>query len=51
MTHQLIGGLDFRTLLTGPRLADEGNMKLKSLYYEQGSPTGSGQFFMNFDLH
>jgi len=51
MTHQLIGGLDFRTLLTGPQLASEGNMKLKSLYYEQGSPIGSGQFFMYFGLH
>ena len=50
ITHQLIGGLDFRTLLTGPPLADEGNMKLKSLYYEQDSPPGSGQFFMHFDL-
>jgi riboflavin biosynthesis pyrimidine reductase len=50
MTHQLIGGLDFRTLLTGPPLADEGNMTLKSLYYEPDSPPGSGQFFMHFDL-
>ncbi len=50
ITHQLIGGLDFRTLLTGPPLADEGNMTLKSLYYEPNSPLGSGQFFMHFDL-
>ena len=50
ITHQLIGGLDFRTLLTGPPLADEGNMKLNSLYYELDSPPGSGQFFMQFDL-
>jgi riboflavin biosynthesis pyrimidine reductase len=50
ITHQLIGGLDFRTLLTGPPLADEGNMKLKTLYYDQDSPSGSGQFFMQFDL-
>lgn len=49
-THQLIGGMDFRTLLTGPPLANEGNMKLKSLYYEQNSPAGSGLFFMQFDL-
>ncbi len=50
ITHQLIGGLDFRTLLTGPQLSDEGNMKLKSLYYESDSSSGSGQFFMYFDL-
>jgi len=50
LTHQLIGGLDFRTLLTGPALAGEGSMILKSLYYQQGSPPGAGQFFMQFDL-
>ena len=50
ITHQLIGGLDFRTLLTGPPLAKEGNMKLESLYYEQNLPPGSGQFFLQFDV-
>ncbi len=50
ITHQLIGGEDFRTLLTGPKLGDEGNLILKSLFYDQHSPTGSGQFFMQFDL-
>ncbi|NOQ94602.1 MAG: riboflavin biosynthesis protein RibD [Methylophaga sp.] len=50
ITHQLVGGLNFRTLLTGSPLADVGNMKLKSLYYDQNSPPGSGQFFMHFDL-
>ncbi|OQK18420.1 riboflavin biosynthesis protein RibD [Methyloprofundus sedimenti] len=50
ITHQLIGGLDFRTLLTGPPLENKVNMKLKSLYYEPDSPPGSGQFFMHLDL-
>lgn len=50
ITHQLIGGLDFRTLLTGPPLLGEGDMTLKSLYYQANCPTGSGQFFMQFDL-
>ncbi len=50
ITHQLIGGLDFRTLLTGPPLFDEGDMTLKSLYYQAKCPIGSGQFFMEFDL-
>jgi len=50
MTHQLIGGEDFRTLLTGSPLGPEGNLRLKSMYYEPGSPPGSGQFFMQFDL-
>ena len=50
ITHQLIGGTDFRTLLTGSILGVEGNLILKSLYYDPYSPTGSGQFFMQFDL-
>ena len=50
ITHQLIGGKDFRTLLTGAMLGPEGNLTLESLYYEQNSPAGSGQFFMQFSL-
>ena len=50
ITHQLIGCTDFRTLLTGSMLGAEGNLILKSLYYDPYSPTGSGQFFMQFDL-
>jgi riboflavin biosynthesis pyrimidine reductase len=50
ITHQLLGGTDFRTLLTGSTLGAEGNLILKSLYYDPTSPPGSGQFFMQFDL-
>ncbi len=50
ITHQLIGGKDFRTLLTGGMLGPEGNLILKSIYYESYLPPGSGQFFMQFDL-
>ncbi len=50
ITHQLIGGKDFRTLLTGSMLGPEGNLVLKSMYYDPYSPPGSGQFFMQFDL-
>ncbi|MDI1231040.1 MAG: dihydrofolate reductase family protein [Methylobacter sp.] len=50
MTHQLIGGKDFRTLLTGSMLGPEGNLILEALYYEQDSPPGSGQFFMQFGV-
>jgi riboflavin biosynthesis pyrimidine reductase len=49
LTHQLIGGKDFRSLLTGSMLGTEGNLKLEALYYEQNSPPGSGQFFLQFD--
>ncbi len=50
MTHQLIAGQDFRTLLNAPMLGSKGNLKLEALYYEQDSPPGSGQFFMQFGL-
>ncbi len=50
ITHQLIGGMDFRTLLTGATLGTEGNLTLKSMYYDPYSPPGSGQCFMQFDL-
>jgi riboflavin biosynthesis pyrimidine reductase len=50
ITHQLIGGKDFRTLLTGVLLGDEGNLLLKSMYYDPDSPPGSGQFFLQFEL-
>jgi riboflavin biosynthesis pyrimidine reductase len=50
ITHQLLGGKDFRTLITGSMLGPEGNLILKSMYYDQCSPPGSGQFFMQFGL-
>ncbi|MGR8934804.1 MAG: RibD family protein [Gammaproteobacteria bacterium] len=50
ITHQLMAGKDFRTLLTGNLLGTEGNLLLSSLYYEGGSPAGSGQFFTRFEL-
>lgn len=50
ITHQLIGGKDFRTLLTGAMLGPEGNLILEALYYEQDSPPGSGQFFIQFGV-
>lgn len=50
LTHQLIGGKDFRTLLTGSMLGSEGNLSLEALYYEQNSPPRSGQFFIHFGL-
>jgi riboflavin biosynthesis pyrimidine reductase len=51
ITHQLIGGKDFRTLLTGSILGSEGDLILEALYYEQDSPPGSGQFFIQFGLN
>lgn len=49
ITHQLLGGEEFRTLLPGPMLGPEGNLILESLYYDSDSPAGSGQFFTRFE--
>lgn len=50
ITHQLMGGKDFRTMLTGEMLGQQGNLNLHSLYYEPDSPAGSGQFFSRFEM-
>ncbi len=50
ITHQLIGGKDFRTLLTGSTLGPEGNLTLESMYYDDCSPAGTGQLFMQFEV-
>ena len=49
ITHQLVGGKDFLTLLPGPTLGPEGNMLLSSLYFDQNLPADSGQFFTRFE--
>lgn len=49
MTHQLIGGKNFRTLLPNSELGLKGNLTLKSLYYDALSPPASGQFFIQFE--
>ena len=49
MTHQLIGGKNFRTLLPNAELGVKGNLTLKSLYYDASSPAASGQFFIQFE--
>ena len=51
LTHQLMGGKDFRTLLTGPQLGSGGNLELEALYFEPDAPPGAGQFFTRFHLN
>lgn len=49
ITHQLMGGEVFRTLLPGPELGPFGHLKLLSLYYDPSSPLGAGQWFAQFE--
>jgi riboflavin biosynthesis pyrimidine reductase len=49
ITHQLLGGADFRTVLPGPELGPAGHLKLRSLYYDPTSPAGAGQWFAQFE--
>lgn len=48
ITHQLVGGTDFHTMLPGPMLGAEGNLRLRSLYYDADTPKDAGQFFAQF---
>lgn len=49
ITHQLLGGEQFHSLLPGRLLGEKGNLKLRSLYYDPDSPPKSGQWFAQFD--
>jgi len=49
ITHQLLGGEAFRTLLPGPELGESGHLKLNTLYYDPLSANGSGQWFAQFE--
>lgn len=49
ITHQLMGGEAFRTLVPGPVLGPVGHLKLRSLYYDAHSHGETGQWFAQFD--
>lgn len=49
ITHQLMGGLAFRTVSPGPEFGPGGHLKLLSLYYDPDAPDGTGQWFAQFD--
>jgi riboflavin biosynthesis pyrimidine reductase len=49
VTHQLLGGEAFHSLIDGPEIGSTGRLKLRSLYYDAASPQGAGQWFAQFD--
>ncbi|GAB6048883.1 hypothetical protein JCM19379_27150 [Methyloparacoccus murrellii] len=48
MTHQLMGGEAFRSLVPGPEMGPFGHLHLRSLYYDPAAPNGAGQWFAQF---
>jgi len=49
LTHQLLGGASFRSMIEGPELHAAGHLKLAALYLESKSSNGTGQFFAQFE--
>jgi riboflavin biosynthesis pyrimidine reductase len=49
ITHQLMGGKAFRTLVPGPELGPTGHLILRGLYYDPAAPHGAGQWFAQFE--
>jgi riboflavin biosynthesis pyrimidine reductase len=49
ITHQLMGGEFFRTLVAGPELGPFGHLKMSTLYYDDSAPSGAGQWFARFE--
>ncbi len=48
MAHRLLGGEGFSTMLSGPPLGPAGRLQLRSLYHDDASPDGTGQWFASF---
>ncbi|HEY4037906.1 MAG TPA: dihydrofolate reductase family protein [Burkholderiaceae bacterium] len=49
LTHRLVGGESFRSMIEGPPLQAAGRLKLTALYLESESSNGDGQFFAQFE--
>jgi riboflavin biosynthesis pyrimidine reductase len=49
LTHRLLGGESFRSMIEGAQLHAAGRLKLAALYLDSESSNGSGQFFAQFD--
>ena len=49
MTHRLLGGESFHSMIEGASLHAAGRLKLATLYLDSESSNGSGQFFAQFE--
>jgi riboflavin biosynthesis pyrimidine reductase len=51
ITHQIIGGEKFLTMIGGSELNEQGRLQLQALYYDASAPQGAGQWFAQFEPH
>jgi riboflavin biosynthesis pyrimidine reductase len=49
LTHQLLGGESFRSMIEGPELGPAGRLKLIALYLDSDASSGTGQLFAQFE--
>lgn len=49
VSHQLIAGEQFDTMVEGSRLGDVGRLKLGSMYFDPPATDRPGQFFLRFE--
>lgn len=49
ITHQLLGGEAFHTLLPGPRLDGRGHLQLRTLFHDTMTTNGCSQWFAQFE--
>lgn len=50
ISHQLMGGEAFRSMVPGPTLGNVGQLRMTSLYYDVDAGSGVGQWFAQFAL-
>jgi len=50
ISHQLMGGEAFRSMVPGPTLGHGGRVRMTSLYYDVDAGSGVGQWFAQFAL-
>ena len=50
ISHQLLGGEAFRSMVPGPTLGNLGRVRMSSLYYDVDAGSGVGQWFAQFAL-
>ena len=49
LTHQILGGQRFHSLISGPELNPAGQLSLSHLYYDSGVQNQPGQFFARYE--